>query len=1015
MQVRRKNMRTIRRWAIILAGMMLVCSSGFGSYPLRAVHAAPDDKAAADTKPAASTDANPAQAAAAKPADQSKQLIQVDQFEPYYQEVLADWQKKGYKDATSQLTIPGTQISAQSEYNEAAPGSYEGKSNVLVWKSDRTNWIEYQVDVPQDGFYEMELSYHPYNNPASDSLNRRAMVYGVEVDGKYPFREARAIAFTRLFKDQFPIKKDVNGDDIRPRPLEIKQWMNAPFKDNAGSYDLPLKWYLTKGKHTLRLSGYEPIVIDSISLKPPTKVSSYKDVQAKYPQSQSSSQDIVTIQAEQMTSKNDVSIQMQSDQDPLSVPKANGNIVFNTVGATRWATGGQTISWEFEVPESGRYKIGMRSFQGFTSNMSVFRNIYIDGKVPFQEMLNYRFPYAPKWLGTILSDDAGTPYEFYLEKGKHTLSMEATVAPFQDVILQSVKATELLREVDQELRALTGGQVDKNRTWKINEEFPELPKELTQIHDVLVQMSADMLKANGRRDNTVQSIDTARLDLEDYLKYPDEIPYHMDEIASMGEKIGGIRDTLVKASLQLDQIYVVPANAQFPEMEANFFQKINGMVHNFFYSFIKKDDLSNLSDEVLNVWVNRGRDYVNLLQELADENFTPETGIKVKVNLLPNENMLIYANAAGLNPDVALGQPQDKSIDFAMRNALVDLTQFKDFDQIKNQFAPGALLPYFYNGGYYALPETQSFKVLFYRKDILARLGLKLPDTWEDVYDMLPTLQQNGLNFNIPKGDYVTFFYQNGADFFTKDGMKTALNTPQAFKAFKQWTDLFNVYDMPKEVPSFYQHFRKGDIPIGIADYNMYIQMSVAAPELTGQWGIAPLPGVKQPDGTVARWSSGGQSSAFIYKTSKKKEEAWTFVKWLLSADTQEQYGSDLESFNGVSFRWNTANIEAFTHLPWPKDDLQVILEQWKWYKEVPNLPGSYYLAREINNGWNRTVVDMMNYRESLEQSYVDINREMLRKEIEFGFVDKDGNVKKTLDLPQVTKPWEGVDKYVTK
>ncbi|MBP1997111.1 ABC transporter substrate-binding protein, partial [Paenibacillus eucommiae] len=436
-------------------------------------------------------------------------------------------------------------------------------------------------------------------------------------------------------------------------------------------------------------------------------------------------------------------------------------------------------------------------------------------------------------------------------------------------------------------------------------------------------------------------------------------------------------------------------------------------VMNFFRSFLRKDDLSDLAEGALNVWVNRPRDYVNLLQELSNEMFTPQTGIKVKVNLLPDENLLIYANAAGISPDIVLGQPQNKSVDFAMRGALVDLSGFPDFKQVADQFAPGALLPFYYDKGYYALPETQSFKVLFYRKDILEQLGLSIPDTWDDVYNMLPTLQQNGYNFYVPTDDFITFLYQNGAEFFNKDGLSTALSTPEAFKGFKQWTDLFNIYDLEKSVPSFYQHFRKGTMPVGIADFNTYIQLAAAAPELTGWWGIAPLPGVKQPDGTVVRWSSGGQTTGFIYKSSDKKEQAWTFLKWLLSADVQERYGSDLESYNGIMFRWNTANIEAFARLPWPKEDLQVILGQWKWYKELASPPGAYFVPRELNNAWSRTVVDGMNFRESLEESIVNIDREMVRKAQEFGFITPDGKAVHTLDMPQINKPWEGVDRYV--
>jgi hypothetical protein len=105
--------------------------------------------------------------------------------------------------------------------------------------------------------------------------------------------------------------------------------------------------------------------------------------------------------------------------------------------------------------------------------------------------------------------------------------------------------------------------------------------------------------------------------------------------------------------------------------------------------------------------------------------------------------------------------------------------------------------------------------------------------------------------------------------------------------------------------------------------------------------------------------------------------------------------------------------VEAFTRLPWKREDAQVILNQWKWYKDIPNVPGGYFMEREANNAWIRTVVGTTNYRASLEQAVRDINRELRRKQEEFGFIDKAGNRLKPLDVPLVDRPWEGIDRYV--
>jgi ABC-type glycerol-3-phosphate transport system substrate-binding protein len=951
-----------------------------------------------------------------------------DTFEPFYSNILADWLKKGYTLADSELKVPAVQFSAQSG-TSAASGSYGGRDQVLVWNNDKENWIEYKLEIPQSALYEMHLEYHPFQEIDSATgrkrETRRSAILSVAFDGKYSFQEARAISFERQWRDVQPIRKDENGDEIRPNSIEVPDWLVKPFRDSGGAYAEPLKWYLTKGIHTIRLTSSESIVLQSLKLSKPAELKPYGEVAGSYPEGElEAGQQPIIIEAEQMSIKNDSAIQIEPNQDPGMSPRAYGYNVFNSVGGLRWFRGGQSIAWNFEVPESGRYKLGMRTLQRFATNKSSFRNIYIDGKIPFQEFLAYRFPYERSWNGTMIASGEGKPYELYLEKGKHTLTMEATHAPFKPAIIALEEVSKQLRDIDQDLKFLTGirqtstkSTSDRNRTWNAARDFPDLPGKLEQVRTRIGEIEQQLVQANGVRDDTANGLRNAVKDLDRFLQYPNEIPYRVDELTSLQSKVSSYRLTLEQQHLQLDRIYIIPSDAKPPTMEASLWSKAAGAVHNFYMSFVRKDNAAQVEEGSLNVWVSRGRDYVNLLQELADEQFTPQFGKKVKVNLLPREDLLILANSAGITPDVALGISQDKAVDFAIRGAVQDLTEFEDFPKLQENYAPGALIPFYYNKGFYALPETQSFQVLFYRKDIMQQLNLKVPDTWNDVYDILPTIQQNNYNFFVPPNQFVPFFYQNGAEFYAKDGTKSALDSPEAFKAFKQWTDNFLIYGMPREVPSFYEHFRRGTIPIGIADYNLYVQLTVAAPELTGWWEIAPMPGVKQPDGSVSRWAAGGQQAGMIYKNSDNKEMAWEFMKWWLSAEVQERYGSDLEAFYGPSFRWNTGNVDAFVRLPWKKAEANVILQQWKWYKEMPNLPGGYFTAREINNAWNRSVVNTYkeNARSSLEQTVIDVNRELQRKLREFNYIDEEGRSIKTLDLPVINKPWEGVDQYVGK
>ena len=76
----------------------------------------------------------------------------------------------------------------------------------------------------------------------------------------------------------------------------------------------------------------------------------------------------------------------------------------------------------------------------------------------------------------------------------------------------------------------------------------------------------------------------------------------------------------------------------------------------------------------------------------------------------------------------------------------------------------------------------------------------------------------------------------------------------------------------------------------------------------------------------------------------------------------------------------------ALQSLPWPRRDIQSVLKQWEWFKEVPVVLGGYFSARHILNAWNRVVLQGWNIREALEEATYEINKELARKQEEFGF-----------------------------
>jgi hypothetical protein len=87
----------------------------------------------------------------------------------------------------------------------------------------------------------------------------------------------------------------------------------------------------------------------------------------------------------------------------------------------------------------------------------------------------------------------------------------------------------------------------------------------------------------------------------------------------------------------------------------------------------------------------------------------------------------------------------------------------------------------------------------------------------------------------------------------------------------------------------------------------------------------------------------------------------------------------------GVEARWNTANVEALRGQPWPRDDIKAIMEQWEWFQERPVVLGGYFTPRHVDNAWNKVVLQGGNEREALEETVRAINRELRKKQEEFG------------------------------
>ena len=912
---------------------------------------------------------------------------------PYMDEVLAKYPKLDGQDS---LVLAGRDGSPSNGERRLADGLYGQEQPYLIFDREAEE-VTWTFNLSSPGRYIFSIKY----GILSDGSNNA--VFNILVDGQTPFFESNNIVFYRMWEETGDIAHNSLGDELRPDITEKQGWQTSPLRDGSGFYATPLVFWLEAGEHSLTLQYVsQDMAIGELYIEPYISLPDYEQVSEQYSEDCRQGAESITVQAEKVAViRNDATIRMESDGDPSATPIAYGYRVFNAIGGSRWKKGNQEITFSFDVQHTGYYKIALRFKQTWNDGVPSYRSIKLDGEIPFAELESVSFPYMSDWQTMTLGSET-EPFLFYLEQGTHTLTMSVVMGDMTQVIHGLYDDMLLASDILQSITKLTGTDPDPNYDYEFFKYIPELENQLRTLIANLnedIRLIGSVSKKNTAMASNLQSI---AKQLESMLQNPFSIAKRYNQLVQAQSSIGTWYLDIQNQPLLLDEISVAQAQAVIPVRRSTWFQKLKSLGKNFLLSFVKDYDsvAGTVSGdvvirEVVDVWVARGTEWAEVIKEMADQSFTPQTGILVNLNVVPSSqlnsgsaNALLLSITSGTNPNVAMGVAASSPVEFAIRDTVVNLKDYPDFDEVRQRFLQDILIPFEYQGGIYALPETMNFTCLFYRKDILDKYGIPIPDTREELYNKtLPALYQNGMEYYQPQ-DFTQFLFQHGGSFYTEDGQHSALDSAQALAAFQEYTEMFTHYGLPINA-SFFNRFRTGETPIGVGNYGLYLQLSTAAPELIGKWGIHSLPGVCEKDGEVNR-SFGGlaaESDMILRGANKNKLEAsWTFLKWWSSTEVQRQYAREIEALMGVEARWNTANLTAFESLEWSPSDLSVLQEQFKWATETPIVLGGYYTSRYITNAFTNVVVSgTHSARDAMEEAVKEINRELAMKQREYG------------------------------
>ena len=66
--------------------------------------------------------------------------------------------------------------------------------------------------------------------------------------------------------------------------------------------------------------------------------------------------------------------------------------------------------------------------------------------------------------------------------------------------------------------------------------------------------------------------------------------------------------------------------------------------------------------------------------------------------------------------------------------------------------------------------------------------------------------------------------------------------------------------------------------------------------------------------------------------------------------------------------------------MTWERGDLEILLEQREWIKEVPEVPGSYYVSRSIDQAFWAVYNNVNAPKDALTRWALEANNEIDRK-----------------------------------
>ncbi|MBI9113860.1 ABC transporter substrate-binding protein [Sanguibacter suaedae] len=228
---------------------------------------------------------------------------------------------------------------------------------------------------------------------------------------------------------------------------------------------------------------------------------------------------------------------------------------------------------------------------------------------------------------------------------------------------------------------------------------------------------------------------------------------------------------------------------------------------------------------------------------------------------------------------------------FALSEAVVPLSEV-GLGDLEGEYAASAWDQVSVSGAQYGFPQDTGPMVMFYREDILADLGVEVPETWDDFVEVARAIKaDNPDNYitSIDPGDaggVDSLIWQAGGRPFSVDG--TTVGVDFTDEGTQQWTELYDTLVQEELVDvtagwndAFWRSFADGKYAMWLTGAWAPGSIRNNIPTSEGLWRAAPMPTYEA--GTPMNAENGG-SAITVMQQSDKKAAALAFARWMTTS-----------------------------------------------------------------------------------------------------------------------------------